>query len=442
MFQIKINTDTNLNNRLMQCINYIQLAKGTQSNPKELTLSPAIKNLLPLIKFYVVESETSFTDCIANVYICSKHMQLPAKQLAFIICHEICHILFLHSLRASDYEYNEYHYEWNMATDYFINSLLETYKHVLEVPKLTDEEGNPVEICLNKKYSHLNTGEELILKELIKERHKIPSSGKGKGSGQPSKNGKDFSGGIDSHGTWISDNEQDTDAKIRINAIKKAIEDLQKEAENDIRIGTEDVILNRLSAIYISKENDWEKKLKFYLVKTFERATKYNYHRNARNNLTEYFLPATQKLKKTKPKFLFAIDTSMSVTDKQLALFKGEIFRVIKAGGQVDFLSCHTKITALYEDATLKDVSDFNIGETGGTDFNPVFEYAKIRKHKYDLIVYLTDGFGIFDYHKYPEFKKNTLWLINCGGNKKNALQGVNYVQNSFPNFGKIIPIA
>ena len=74
-------------------------------------------------------------------------------------------------------------------------------------------------------------------------------------------------------------------------------------------------------------------------------------------------------------------------------------------------------------------------------DANPVFDFAKKNKKKYDIVVYLTDGFGRFNYLEYPEFKKNTLWLINCGGTKAQAKSGVVYVENSFPNYGKIIPI-
>ena len=343
------------------------------------------------------------------------------------------------------------HLYWNYATDYFINSLLETYKEALEVPQLKDSYGNPFKICLDKNYSHENTGEEEILKKILidKPNLNLPSSGGGNGNSQGNSSDGDKSnqqshnGSFDTHSIWKGKDEQDSDEKIKVNAIKKVVRDLQKSAEEDkeIMAGKGDAILGRLHAIYVSKENDWEKKLRFYLVKTFERAMKYNYHRNARNNLTQFFIPASMKLKKPKPKFLFAIDTSLSVTDKQLALFKGEIHRIINAGGVVDFIACHDRITFKVENATKKDVSNFAINETGGTSFDPVFDFAKKNKKKYDIVVYLTDGFGRFNYLEYPEFKKNTLWLINCGGTKAQAKSGVVYVENSFPNYGKIIPI-
>lgn len=412
-------------NRLYDCLTYIQISKS--SDGKHL-ISIAIKNLIPIIKFHIVKAETSFTDCISNVYICEEHMKLPGKQLAYVVCHEICHILFLHSLRETFFDFVKYHQLWNMATDYFINSLLNTYSEALEIPILYDQYGNRLELCIDKRYSHLSLGEEEIFKLLEKNNN----GGEG---------GKSL---LDSHEKWKKDNvgsgekEIDVDEQIKINQIKNVIIDLQERAKSDPKIGSGDAIIRSLSSMYISKNNHWEKKLRFYLVKTFEKQMKYNYHRNARNNLTKYFIPATMRLNKPKPKFLFAIDTSGSICLKQLELFKGEIFRIIDAGGLVDFVACHDKISFVSENSTKKDILDFQVTKTGGTNFNPVFDFVK-KNNKYDLVIYLTDGFGHLNVKSYPEFSKKTLWLINNirGGNK-----GETFVKNNYPNFGHIISIS
>lgn len=408
----KINLDHKLKYRLEKCLTYIQISKKVG---ERYSISPAIKSLIPLLKFHIVSYETSFTDCLSNIFISDEHMKLPAKQLTFIICHEICHILFLHSLRAKSFDIYEFDI-WNRATDYYINSLLETYS-ALEVPKLFDKDGVELKICLDHKYSHLNTGEEDIYKKIYKD----------------SKNKKNqaFKNFFDTHKHWS--NNSSTEDKLKENAIIQVINNLKRDFQQNCMNGG-DAIINRIHDMYISKENNWEKRLRYYLVKTFSSEVKYNYHRNSRNNLTKYFIPARMKAKKPTPKFLFAVDTSGSINDKQLALFKGEIYRILKAGAYVDIVACHQKIHQEIICANINDIVNFMPNETGGTNFNPVFNFATKSKVKYDFIIYLTDGFGCLDYYNHTKFKNNTIWLIN-GEN------GENFVLERFPNFGKVINI-
>lgn len=418
----KINNDPRLKVRLENVLTYIQISRNSKG---EHGVSPALKMLFPLIKFHIVNYHTSFTDCLSNIYICEKHMELPAKQLAYVVCHEIEHILFLHGIRAKDLDIDQFD-TWNQATDYFNNSLLETYKDTLETPVLFDEDGNKVQLCIDKKYSHLELGEEEIYK-LIYDKNK------GKGGG--------FKSILDQHDNW---KKGDTpEEELQANAIKNKINDITNDKDLTIGIGKDDVIIKRLHGLYISKDNDWEKRLRYYLIRNFERKAKYNYHRNSRNNMTEFFLPSIMRLNSPKPRFLFAVDSSGSISDKQLSLFKGEIYRLIKLKAKVDMLACHVNIHNITLDANLKDIENFKPNESGGTEFNPVFDFAMQSKNKYDMIIYLTDGFGYFSPEKYSKFKRNTIWLVNCEGKtKKESEKGANFIKKNYPDFGKVIVIS
>lgn len=405
-------------NRLYQCLTYIQLSKSGEG--KDL-ISPAIKCLIPILNFHITNFKTSYTDCSTNVWISKRHLALPAKQLAFIICHEICHVLFLHSIRAANFGIDNDRL-WNYATDYFINSALSEYKE-LEIPFWENDSGKEVSVLLDKKFSHLTIVEELIYKDLIKEKKvsKLKFS--------------EFE--HQEHSYWRGADDSSSD--LQIEKIKDRIKSMIK---HSIKNGTDgfsggDAIVNRLHMINMSQFNNWDKDLKFVISRFFQRETKYDFQRNQRNNLTKFFLPSLLRKRKIAPKFLVAIDTSGSINDETLALFKGEVIRAIRYGAKIDLVACHSRISSVLLDAKEVDIKLFKPNETGGTDFNPVFKFAidktnsKVQAY-YDLIIYLTDGLGVLNPSNYKNYSNKTLWLIN----NKSGLSIV-----SEWKFGKIISI-
>ena len=90
-----------------------------------------------------------------------------------------------------------------------------------------------------------------------------------------------------------------------------------------------------------------------------------------------------------RPRLLVAIDTSTSMTVRELA----EVARELSA------LSEHAWVTIVECDAEIHRVYAFegrltDIAGRGGTDLRPVFEAAFLAAHRADGVIYFTDGIG------------------------------------------------
>jgi len=90
-----------------------------------------------------------------------------------------------------------------------------------------------------------------------------------------------------------------------------------------------------------------------------------------------------------RPRIMACIDTSGSLSDPDLADISAELARLGRAAA-VTVVECDTVIHRVYP--YTKPVT--GVMGRGGTDLRPPFELAFLRKHKPDLLLYFTDGFG------------------------------------------------
>lgn len=106
-----------------------------------------------------------------------------------------------------------------------------------------------------------------------------------------------------------------------------------------------------------------------------------------------------------------AIDTSGSVSERELSLVFSEIRHVWKAGAEIVVVECDAAVQQSYRYSGKVPKAPKG---GGGTDFNPVFEWAKTQP-KFDAVIYLTDGQA-----PKPDVKPNcpVLWLILPGNDK------------------------
>lgn len=112
---------------------------------------------------------------------------------------------------------------------------------------------------------------------------------------------------------------------------------------------------------------------------------------------------------KKKVSMLVAVDTSGSVSDRELQEFFAEIDHVYKAGARITLLECDTQINSIteYDGKTLPKIHG-----RGGTDFNEPVEYYLKNKKEYASLIYFTDG-------ECPLPRKSPsgmVWVITPGG--------------------------
>jgi predicted metal-dependent peptidase len=129
------------------------------------------------------------------------------------------------------------------------------------------------------------------------------------------------------------------------------------------------------------------------------------------------------------PNILFAFDTSGSVSDRFLGCMVAELNSLLA-------LARSSVVRVVCCDADVKIVGDFHASRRldparhtlrggGGTDFRPVFEYAR-REKRFRCLIYFTDSFGI--YPETPPPGLDTLWLVPQG-------------TANHPPFGKVISL-
>ena len=92
---------------------------------------------------------------------------------------------------------------------------------------------------------------------------------------------------------------------------------------------------------------------------------------------------------KMKQHMLLAIDTSGSVSDKELAEFMNEMHHIYKAGVDITVIQCDAKIQSI---EPYKGEFDLKVHGRGGTEFDPVIEYFNDNNKKFTSLVYFTDG--------------------------------------------------
>ena len=160
---------------------------------------------------------------------------------------------------------------------------------------------------------------------------------------------------------------------------------------------------------------DW----KSYLRRFNGMATKV-YTKKTRRKLNKRFAGNPALKIKQRKNTLVAIDTSGSVGAKDLQEFFNEIHHIYKTGTEIDIIECDAAIQRVYKyDGKQKEKID--VKGRGGTDFEPVMVYLNEHKHKYQNIIYLTDGEC-----PAPKTKpvRPILWVISENGTSTYNLPG------------------
>lgn len=90
-------------------------------------------------------------------------------------------------------------------------------------------------------------------------------------------------------------------------------------------------------------------------------------------------------------RLLVAIDTSGSISDRDLSDFFAEIYGIWRGGAEVLVAECDCELQRVWIfDGELPRA----VCGRGGTSFEPVFRWLDADDRRFDGLVYLTDGYG------------------------------------------------
>jgi predicted metal-dependent peptidase len=155
---------------------------------------------------------------------------------------------------------------------------------------------------------------------------------------------------------------------------------------------------------------NWRKMLRRFIGNAYDEKKK-----SSRRKESKRFAGACGSKHMKRTRMLVGIDTSASVSNKELHEFVSELTYMYKAGTDIYVLECDARIQKQYE---FKPGCITGVSGRGGTSFEPVVDYYREHYKDFDSLVFFTDGEAPYDQLNVPQ--NNMLWVISSNGSKGN----------------------
>lgn len=345
---------------------------------------------------------TMAVDNSGNIYLNPKFsMELPYDEFVGVLVHETMHIATLTFMR----ERGRDHQMWNIATDYIMNR--DILRSGMKLPSIGC---NPTKDSSNNNYYVEFQGKngkvkidvtdataEYLYTQMLKHAVKITVTSldqviKGKGEGDKDGNGKPKPiPGTNDGSVDKSPDQIKNDITVAEEASKNDQADIEKnrgEGSGGLR--------HHVMDVHRPKVN-WRQLLKSIVAKT---VTEYNWKRPQKRAMASgYYAPRSQTQDNLAP-IAVAIDTSGSITQKELTVFVTEIQNIFKFYPRATMTIIMWESEAYYS-VTMTNQNVSSILNTllkhiryGGTNMSSVADYM-VKNHldrAVKAVIYLTDG--------------------------------------------------
>ena len=306
-------------------------------------------------------------------------LNLPADQLLGVLLHEVHHVVFRHIFQNTA----DFPDDWaltvaqEVSVNEFVNEALPDGVIVLDMfPNLPPMEST------RQRYERLKREKTRI--RLLKPQVWY-LSGNGNGSG----------GILDDHDVWqdAANNSQHAESNVKA-VLQDALidvgdKDLPKAMRKALRRwgignrpGTGELALHGDGSGHL----DWKHLLRRYVGRILRPS--HVLHRPPRRCPELVGVVPARSFGGGRSAVLAVIDTSGSISDQMLNQIDAELARLARCH-EVKVVFCDCEIHAVFRYRKLRTVTG-----RGGTDFHPPLETGFLRKHRADLVVYFTDGFG------------------------------------------------
>ncbi len=349
--------------------------------------------------------------------------KLSIKEIIFIICHEIDHIVFNHPtlmLKENPNYNDEIAYLFNLAADSAVNDKL-IYEMINEkhdflsapkgiitsqsIQKLVEE--RDVRPLQSYKY-YFDLIKKINVVEILGNYDYILAEKKYKNDQQKEIDYQDIVTinnfeKIEDH-NWTDSNEiEEVNAMVK-ELINSSYEIISAEKRDEMPA----YFFRQVEEINKPAEIPWQVVLKKYIgsISSGKRKTRTRLNRRQPNR---FDIPG--KIDEKILKIVVAIDTSGSVDDTMINNIFSEIFAIIaKRKSEVSIIECDAKIQRIYRVKNHSEIKK-SVKGRGGTAFSPVIEFINNDRYYRDaVLIYFTDGFGEEKIEK-PRTYKN-IWVI------------------------------
>lgn len=348
--------------------------------------------------------------------------KLSSGNVNWIIMHEVLHAALKHIWRRGDRN----HQKFNVSADYAIHSMLMEF--LKENRNITTKDLEPMKGMLyDPQYNDMSA--EQIYDLLPDDPDELDKSLKFFGGGNsPYDGGNDSNNNSQGDGQgqnsstkkYTLDEHNWDDASTQQNAQEKQIDwegkmvSAAQSAEGK-GIGNLPGYLQRVINNVVKPQKNWRVLLQEFIQPEVD---DYSFNPpDRRFGDYDFFLPDYNDETETVKDIVFMVDTSGSISDRELSVAYGEIVGAInqfngKLSGRLGFFD--TEVYGLYDFESVEDVLKIKPEGCGGTSFTVIFKYLKKYMETNDNVagvVILTDG-----YASWPEESESmglpTLWLI------------------------------
>jgi len=308
-------------------------------------------------------------------------------ELFFILTNCVMHHILSHSARKLDRKGPL----WQLATDYAINNMLK--KNKFKIPDGAN---------YNRDFRNMYSEE---IYEILKEQMQVTSE-------------KSSYDDVELLSNFIKDNAGDGSIFKKVeNITKDKIQDewdyaasLAKEVAQKKSLTP--LGLERFAKKVKTNDIDW----KFELYNAINKHMRNNYAFMPPNKRHLYRGVALPSLSSDTLSLIVAIDTSGSIREDVLSAFIAEFKFIMQnfPSVAIELLIADAKVHAHHTFMGGDDI-DFVLKGGGGTDYRPVFDYVEQNLPMSSMLLYFTDGDGIFP--RIPPAYE-VLWALSQNKNK------------------------
>ena len=314
--------------------------------------------------------ETAWTNGITLGYNPDFIGSLTMDETKGILCHEIMHLACAHQARRNGRDMGN----WNRATDYAVNQILEDSKVCLPNSRLLDPafHGMSADEIYNRLPSSPPDGGG--------------NSGDGRGGSDPGGCGevRDVPGEDGGQASQAELTQAEEDWKI---AVAQA-------AQQAKSMGSLPAGIPRLIDEILMPKVDWKEVLRRFV----DQAARNDYRwfpPNRRYLSHGFYLPSLRS--ECLPPIVIAVDTSGSIGQAEIDQFATEVTAILQ-----DY---RTSCTVLYCDTKIAHIEEFTSEDLplklspkggGGTSFVPPYQWVEERALQPACLIYLTDMCGTF----------------------------------------------
>lgn len=365
--------------------------------------------------------------------------KMNLKEIVYVICHEIEHVLLDHPalmVKTCKNEPEEALYEFNLAADASVNDRLdaeilqmdETFMSAPEGVVNSDALAKMLELKTIKHLENYAYYYDLIQKQKRKGKD-LPNESNGSSqqaeaiadalSSKEAEDGDDgdatpdetkqynvasssMRGQMQDH-QWGLDDEEEAHVAAR-NLVNSVVDAMDEETRGKMPAS----FMSEVKHINTPPMVNWEKVLKRYVgtISAGKRKTKTRLNRRQPNRFDLSGSVSDKILK-----IAICLDTSGSVSDEMLSEIINEVFAILaKRKKEITIIECDSAVQRVYTISNPKDIQS-KVHGRGGTAFTPAIEHLNSNKRFRDaLMIYFTDGFGELEIPKPLVYR--ALWVV------------------------------